>query len=109
MPDAWVSMIVLTLSRTSPGFYVSSVQGFGNTMGKGEIACNEQFLLFSTVVSTLLENFWSSSSNLKFSSANSFSLETSKVSCLGKGNDNQRHVLTRGCLSTAYGHDQVKM
>ena len=31
-----------TLSLTSPGFYVS----FENTVGKGEIARNEQFLLF---------------------------------------------------------------
>ena len=32
----------LTLSQTSPGFYES----FENTVGKGEIACNKQFLLF---------------------------------------------------------------
>ena len=37
----------LTLSQTSPGFYVSAVHiSFENTVGKGEIACNEQFLLF---------------------------------------------------------------
>ena len=35
----------LTLSQTSPGFYMSAVQSFENTVGKGEIACNEQFLL----------------------------------------------------------------
>ena len=34
------------LSQTSPGFYVSSVQVFENTEGKGEIARHEQFLLF---------------------------------------------------------------
>ena len=32
----------LTVSQTSPGFYVS----FENSVGKGEIAHNEQFLLF---------------------------------------------------------------
>ena len=32
----------LTLSQTKPGFYKS----FENTVGKGEIAHNEQFLLF---------------------------------------------------------------
>ena len=32
----------LTLSQTSPAFHVS----FENTVGKGEIAHNEQFLLF---------------------------------------------------------------
>ena len=37
----------LTLSQTSPGFYVSAVQVFWiNTVGKGEIAHHEQFLLF---------------------------------------------------------------
>ena len=37
-----------------------------NTVGKGEIAHNEQFLLFPTVFSTRLENFPLFSSNLKF-------------------------------------------
>ena len=38
--------ILLTLSQTSPGFYVSAVQSFENTAGKGEIVLNEKFLLF---------------------------------------------------------------
>ena len=42
----WVLLHNLTLSQTSPGFYVSVVQVFENTAGKGEIARNEQFLLF---------------------------------------------------------------
>ena len=32
-------------------------KSFENTVGKGEIARNEQFLLFPTMISTLLENF----------------------------------------------------
>ena len=36
----------LTLSQTSPGFYVSTEQAFKNTVDKGEFAHNEQFLLF---------------------------------------------------------------
>ena len=37
----------LTLSKTSPGFYVSAVHVFFlNTVEKGDIAHNEQFLLF---------------------------------------------------------------
>ena len=36
----------LTLSHTSPGFYLSAVQVFENTAGKGEIAGNKHFLLF---------------------------------------------------------------
>ena len=37
----------LTLSQTSPGFYMPAVQVFWKHCEKGEIACNEQFLLFS--------------------------------------------------------------
>ena len=39
----------LTLSQTSPSFYVFALQifkSFENTVGKGEITHNEQFLLF---------------------------------------------------------------
>ena len=57
---------------------------FENTLGKGEIARDEQFLLFP-VFSTHLENFLPFSSNLKFSYANSFSLEESRICRLGKG------------------------
>ena len=60
-------------------------KSFENTVGKGEIDRNEQFLLFPTVVSTHLENFLPLSSNLKLSSANSFILGESKICCLGKG------------------------
>ena len=55
---------VLSLSKTSPCFFVSAVGFFENTVGKGEIARNEQFLLFPQF-STLLENFSPFSSNLK--------------------------------------------
>ena len=40
---------------------------------------------FPTLLSTLLENFLPFSSSLKFSSANSFSLEECKICRLGKG------------------------
>ena len=36
----------LTLCQTSHAFHVSAEQVFENTVGKGEIAHNEQFLLF---------------------------------------------------------------
>ena len=36
----------LTLSQTNPGFYLSVEKSFENTVEKGEIGCNEQFLLF---------------------------------------------------------------
>ena len=54
-----------------------------NTMGKGEIVRNEQFLLFQQF-STHLESFLPFSSNLKLS-ANSLSFEESKICRLGKG------------------------
>ena len=58
---------------------------FENTMGKGEIARNEQFLLFPQVFSTRLDNFLPFSSNLKLSSANSFGFEESKICRLVMG------------------------
>ena len=57
---------------------------FENTVGKGEIAHEEQFLLLPKCFLP----FWRTlpfSSNLKLSSANSLSLEESKICCLGKG------------------------
>ena len=45
---------------------------FENAMGKGEIACNEQFLLFQPSFLPVLENFPPISSNVKLLSANSF-------------------------------------
>ena len=50
---------------------------FENTVGKGEIARNKQFLLFPQCFSTHLDNFLPFSSNLRLSSANYFSLEES--------------------------------
>ena len=47
----------LTLSQTSPGFYVSSVEVFENTVGKGEIARKEQFLLFPQCCLTVWRTF----------------------------------------------------
>ena len=59
-------------------------KSFENTVGKGEIARNEQFLLSPQCFVTILENFMPFSSNLKLLSANSFSLESSKFCRLGK-------------------------
>ena len=59
-------------------------RSFENTVGKGETACNEHSP-FPAVFSTHLESFLPFLSNLKLLSANSFSLEESKICCLGKG------------------------
>ena len=57
---------------------------FENTVGKGEIARNEQFLLIP-VFSIHLDNFLPFSSNLKLLSADSFSLEESKICRVAMG------------------------
>ena len=74
----------LTVSQTNPDFYVSAVQIFENTAGKGEIARIEQFLLFPQCFLPISMDFQPFSSNLKLSSANSVSLEGSKICRLGK-------------------------
>ena len=79
-----ISFASLTLSHTRPGFYVSAVQVFENTLGKGEIAHSEQFLLFPQYFPPTWKTL-PFSSNLKLSSANSFCLEGFKISHLGEG------------------------
>ena len=59
---------------------------FENTVEKGEIARDEQFLIFPQYF--LFYFFWknvSFSLNLEFSSAKSFCLEASKICHSGKG------------------------
>ena len=68
----------LTHSHTMTPFDALGNKPFNDTVGKGEIARDEQFLLLP-VFSTCLDNFLSFSWNLKLSSANSFSLEASKI------------------------------
>ena len=38
--------MILTLAQRSPDFYMSQYKAFENTLEKGAIAHNEQFLLF---------------------------------------------------------------
>ena len=96
--DVHESIQPLALSQTRPWFYMSAVQvfwkhcrkrrncslralvktclqymSFENTVGKGQVALNEQLLLFP-VFSTLLENVLPFSSNFKLSPTNSFGL-----------------------------------
>ena len=60
-------------------------KSFENTLGKGEIARNEQFLLFPECFSTHLDNFPLFLSNSKLLSENFLSVEESKICRLGKG------------------------
>ena len=74
---------ILTLSQTSPSFYVVCSRNLLETLwGKEEIACDKLFLLFPQCFRKIFDHF---SSNLKLWSANSFSLEESKICRLGKG------------------------
>ena len=81
----FVDARVLTLSQTSPGCYVSAVKVFRKHCGKRRNCSLRAISPFPAVFSTLLENYLPFSSNLKMSSANYFSLEESKICCLGKG------------------------
>ena len=54
-------------------------------MGKGEIALNKHISSSPPVFSTPLENYPPFSLRLNLSSANTLSLEESKISRLGKG------------------------
>ena len=60
-------------------------KSYENTVGTGEIAHNEQFLLFPQHFPIRFENFLPFSSSSKLSSGNSLSLEESKICHLGKG------------------------
>ena len=75
----------LTLSQTSPGFYMSAVLVFWKHCGKRRNSSSRAISPFPTMFFTRLENFLPFLSNLKLSSAKSFSLEESKICCLGKG------------------------
>ena len=59
-------------------------KSFENTVGKGEIVHNEQFLHFPQCFLLVWITFLPFLSYTKVSSANSFSVEESKICCLGK-------------------------
>ena len=73
----------LTLSQTSPGFYVYAVQVFLKTLREKEkLLVTSNFSFSHSVFYTFQElccHF-----HLKLSAATSFSLEESKIFCLGK-------------------------
>ena len=74
----------LTLSQKAHVCTCLQIKSFENTVRKGEMARNEQFLIFPQCF-LLSENFTPFPSNLELSSANSFSYEESKICHLGKG------------------------
>ena len=69
--------------QTSPFYMLLLYKSFENTVGKGEIARNEQFLLFLQCFLPSWKTF-SHFHQLKLSSVHSFSLEESKICRLGE-------------------------
>ena len=64
---------------------MSQYKPFENTVRKGEIAHNKQYLLFPLCILTFVKNFLPFSQNSKLLSANFFSLEESEICHLDKG------------------------
>ena len=77
--------IHLTIFQTSSGFTWLKYKSFENTVGKGEIACDEQFLLFPHCFLPVWRTFFHFHGIFKLSPANSFSLEESEICCLRMG------------------------
>ena len=82
--DSFSHKKMLTLSKQALVFTCLQYKSFENTVGKGEIAHNEQFLLFHSVFYLFGEL---SAIFIKFeiSSAKSFSLKESKICHFWKG------------------------
>ena len=79
-------LVLVNPFPNKPWFYTClQYKSVENTVGKEEIARNEQFLLFPQCFLPDWRIFLPFSSNLKLSSANSFSLEESKICPLGSG------------------------
>ena len=82
-------LIVLSNSYPFPKkaqvFICLKYKSFENTTGKGEIALNEQFLLFPQCFLPVWSIFCYFHQTEKLLYANPFSLEESKICCLGKG------------------------
>ena len=68
-----------TVENTVGKGEIAPYKPFESTVGKGEIAHNEQFLLFPQCFLPVWINLLPFSSKVKLSSANSFSLEESKI------------------------------
>ena len=56
-PSLLCQRLKLTLSQTSPGFRCLRYKSFKNSVGNGEIARNEQFLLFPSCFLTFRRTF----------------------------------------------------
>ena len=89
------SLILINSFPIKPWFlHVCSISLLKTLWEKEKIAHDEQFLFFLQCFLPIAKTFCHFSSNLKFSSANSFSLEESKNLSFGKG---LNLVRPRGC------------
>ena len=79
---------LLTLSQTTPCFYLSAVQTFRKHCGKRRNCVKRAISPFPSVFSTLLRDFSSFSSDLESLSTHSFNLEESKICLEGIGRKN---------------------
>ena len=112
-PGASKGVIVwewVTLSQTSPSFYMSAVQVLWKHCGK-RWNCSEWAISpFPTLFSTLLENFPQFSSELKLLPANSFNSEESKIYRLGRINSSivdNWNVQSDPCLYCPHFHSRL--
>ena len=79
------NIVFLTLSQTSPDFDDLQYRSFENTVGKGEIARNKQFLLFPQCLLPFFLSFLPVSSNLKIVVCNLFHFGRVQNLSFGKG------------------------
>ena len=78
-------LVSLTFSQQALIFTCLQYKSIENTVEKGEIARNEQFLLFPQCFLPLWRTFFPFQSNLKLLTAISLILKESKICRLGKG------------------------
>ena len=83
----------LTLSQTSPGFTCLKYKSFENTVGKGEIARNEQFLLFPHSVFNPLGEFSAIFVKFEIVTRKLFQVGRALIFLFGKGLNALKHVV----------------
>ena len=88
----------LSHSHTITPFDAPGNKPFENTVGKGEIARNEQFLLFPQCFLPVWITFFHFCQILKLSSANSFSLEESKICRLVMGSSTVIYLIRHASI-----------
>ena len=94
--------LILTHSKTRPGFTYLPYNFLKNTMGKGEIARYEQFLLFPQCFLSFWENFPPLSSNFKYVVCKLFQCRRVYNLSFGKGLTLYQTTQFWTCLNTRH-------